>query len=207
MFSITAGGGALDNNSRRPAPDPRRSAPGGQRNQEKSPKDVVPVTSIAPQLGLIPVTPQQWAGMRIDPPVSEPSATTLAPLDTATAGPDEEPPEIAIPWIARVISDSIEARRLIGQCGHRCRTNARGTRFIEIAQRISVSVTIRLNRCGQAAAAQILGRIGKERERPVLRRIDLARPIIPQVPTIALADGGTDNSRRYGHRTLLRCRL
>jgi len=31
-------------------------------------------------------------GMRIDPPVSEPSATTLIPLDTATAEPDEEPP-------------------------------------------------------------------------------------------------------------------
>jgi hypothetical protein len=188
MFSITPAAVHWTTTSRRPVPDPRRSAPGGQRNQEKSPKDVVPVTSIAPQLGLNPVTPQQW-GMRIDPPVSEPSATTLAPHDTATAEPDEEPPEIAIPGIARVISDSIEARRLIGQCGHRCKTNARGTSFIEIAQRISVSLTIRLNRCGQAAAAQIVGRIGEERERPGLRRTDLARPIIPQMPTIALADG------------------
>ena len=36
--------------------------------------------------------PQQCAGMRSEPPVSEPSATATAPLATAAADPDDEPP-------------------------------------------------------------------------------------------------------------------
>ena len=36
--------------------------------------------------------PQQCAGMRSEPPVSDPSATATAPLATAAAEPDDEPP-------------------------------------------------------------------------------------------------------------------
>ena len=39
-----------------------------------------------------PATPQHAAGMRIEPPVSEPKATSASPLATATADPLDEPP-------------------------------------------------------------------------------------------------------------------
>ena len=51
-----------------------------------------PAARTAPQLGFHPVTPVQCDGIRIDPPVSEPSAITDAPLATATADPDDDPP-------------------------------------------------------------------------------------------------------------------
>src|SRR5579864_5353177 len=38
--------------------------------------------------------PQQAAGIRIDPPVSDPSATSASPAATATAEPLEDPPGI-----------------------------------------------------------------------------------------------------------------
>ena len=51
-----------------------------------------PVRSTRPGVGRSPVMPQNEAGMRIDPPVSVPSARGTAPEATATADPDEEPP-------------------------------------------------------------------------------------------------------------------
>ncbi len=43
-------------------------------------------------LGLKPVRPHSAAGMRTEPPVSEPMAATAMPSATDTAAPDEEPP-------------------------------------------------------------------------------------------------------------------
>ncbi len=51
-----------------------------------------PVSGIRPQVVFRPAIPQQAAGMRIDPPVSEPYETSASPLATATAEPLEEPP-------------------------------------------------------------------------------------------------------------------
>ena len=51
-----------------------------------------PVSGIRPQVVLRPVMPQHAAGMRIDPPVSDPYATSASPLATATAEPLEDPP-------------------------------------------------------------------------------------------------------------------
>jgi hypothetical protein len=47
-----------------------------------------------PQPGLSAVTPQNAAGSRIDPPVSEPSAIGTMPAATAAAEPEDEPPVI-----------------------------------------------------------------------------------------------------------------
>jgi hypothetical protein len=41
---------------------------------------------------LIPTTPQNAAGHRTDPPVSEPSARSASPAATAAALPPEDPP-------------------------------------------------------------------------------------------------------------------
>src|SRR5918997_4699659 len=45
-----------------------------------------------PYVALKPYTPQKEAGMRIDPPASEPCATAARPPATAAALPPEEPP-------------------------------------------------------------------------------------------------------------------
>src|SRR3954452_6286801 len=45
-------------------------------------------------VGLSPDTPQKCAGMRIEPPVSEPSAAGTSRAATAAPEPDEEPPVI-----------------------------------------------------------------------------------------------------------------
>ena len=39
-----------------------------------------------------PIQPHRLAGMRIDPPPSDPIATGTKPIETAAAGPDELPP-------------------------------------------------------------------------------------------------------------------
>jgi hypothetical protein len=41
---------------------------------------------------LSPVTPQLFAGMRIEPPVSEPSEAKVRRAATAAPEPDDEPP-------------------------------------------------------------------------------------------------------------------
>ena len=43
-------------------------------------------------MGLIPVTPQNAAGWRMEPPVSDPMAYQLERAATAAAAPPEEPP-------------------------------------------------------------------------------------------------------------------
>src|SRR5579859_6614063 len=45
-----------------------------------------------PCVGLRPTTPQHAAGIRMEPPVSVPSAKSAAPTATATAEPLDEPP-------------------------------------------------------------------------------------------------------------------
>src|SRR5436189_6015989 len=55
---------------------------------------MAPEVETRPQVGFQALTPQAWAGMRSEPPVSEPSAATTEPLATAAAEPDEEPPEM-----------------------------------------------------------------------------------------------------------------
>ena len=47
-------------------------------------------------VGLKPTRPHKAAGMRTEPPVSLPIATTLWPSATATAAPEEEPPGMRV---------------------------------------------------------------------------------------------------------------
>ena len=51
-----------------------------------------PASGIRPQVVLRPAIPQHAAGIRIEPPVSEPYETSASPLATATADPLDEPP-------------------------------------------------------------------------------------------------------------------
>ena len=44
------------------------------------------------RLGLKPTMPQNAAGMRVEPPVSVPMATSHMPSAAATAAPEDEPP-------------------------------------------------------------------------------------------------------------------
>src|SRR5256886_11496165 len=53
---------------------------------------MTPVRLTRPNVGMSPTTPQSDAGPRIDPPVSEPSATGTRPAATAAPEPVEEPP-------------------------------------------------------------------------------------------------------------------
>jgi len=53
---------------------------------------ITPSMSTLPRVGLKPTTPQKAAGIRIEPPVSEPTAQSHMPVATATADPPEEPP-------------------------------------------------------------------------------------------------------------------
>src|SRR3954452_15901733 len=49
-----------------------------------------------PREGFTPNSPQQLAGIRMDPPPSEPWATGTRPAATAAAAPPEEPPAIRV---------------------------------------------------------------------------------------------------------------
>ncbi len=51
-----------------------------------------PSSGTRPRLVFSPATPQQAAGIRIEPPVSLPKATSASPAPTATAEPLDEPP-------------------------------------------------------------------------------------------------------------------
>src|ERR1700684_2240790 len=44
-----------------------------------------------PMLGLKPTTPQKLAGLRSEPPMSEPCASQAVPVASATAAPPDEP--------------------------------------------------------------------------------------------------------------------
>jgi hypothetical protein len=49
-----------------------------------------------PRVGFIPTSPQQAAGMRIEPPPSDPVAHGTSPAATADAEPPEEPPVVRL---------------------------------------------------------------------------------------------------------------
>src|SRR5688500_2318918 len=51
---------------------------------------------LRPRDGLKPKTPQQDAGMRIDPPPSPPLAIGTRPAATAAAEPPEDPPAVRV---------------------------------------------------------------------------------------------------------------
>jgi len=53
-----------------------------------------PSIGTSPKLGLKPTTPQQAAGIRIDPAESEPSAASARPAARAAAEPPLEPPAV-----------------------------------------------------------------------------------------------------------------
>jgi hypothetical protein len=53
-----------------------------------------PSSETSPYVGLKPTTPQQAAGIRIDPPESVPSAASASPAASAAADPPLEPPAI-----------------------------------------------------------------------------------------------------------------
>jgi hypothetical protein len=57
-------------------------------------KGVTPSRCTRYCVGLKPAIPQNAAGIRTDPPVSVPIATTAWPSPTETAAPDDEPPGI-----------------------------------------------------------------------------------------------------------------
>src|SRR5438874_7616551 len=53
---------------------------------------MTPVRLTRPKVGMRPTTPQSKAGPRIEPPVSEPSATGTMLAVTAAPEPDDDPP-------------------------------------------------------------------------------------------------------------------
>src|ERR1700710_2850863 len=53
---------------------------------------IAPARLIRPTVVLRPVTPQKCAGIRIEPPVSEPSAANVRRAATAAPDPEDEPP-------------------------------------------------------------------------------------------------------------------
>ena len=55
-------------------------------------KATSPYRLTAPYVGFTPTTPHSDAGWRIEPPVSEPSASGANPAATAAALPPDEPP-------------------------------------------------------------------------------------------------------------------
>src|SRR5207244_3335639 len=56
-----------------------------------------PARLTRPYVGLMPLIPQSEAGMRIEPPVSEPSAAGASAAAIATPEPDDDPP--AMRWV------------------------------------------------------------------------------------------------------------
>ena len=53
---------------------------------------IAPARLMRPTVVFNPVTPQKCAGIRIEPPVSEPSAAKVSRAATAEPEPDDEPP-------------------------------------------------------------------------------------------------------------------
>ncbi len=51
---------------------------------------------IRPRVGFSPTSPQQDAGIRIEPPPSDPWATGTSPAATAAPAPPDEPPAIRV---------------------------------------------------------------------------------------------------------------
>src|SRR5213076_3235194 len=53
---------------------------------------IAPARLTRPTVVFNPVTPQKCAGIRIEPPVSEPSASKVSRAATSEPEPDDEPP-------------------------------------------------------------------------------------------------------------------
>ena len=66
-----------------------------------------PVRDTRPYVGLRPTTPQKWAGWRMLPPVSLPSAPAACPAATAAAEPPLLPPG------TRVVSQGLRVGYLL----------------------------------------------------------------------------------------------
>ena len=69
------------------------SAPNTLNPSQPSPNGWV---DTRPRLGFIPTSPQHAAGIRIDPPPSDPVAHGTMPAATAAAEPPEEPPGVRV---------------------------------------------------------------------------------------------------------------
>ena len=93
---MTRGAGAATKNpgssSRIPATRPATFLAIGPTVSMLGASGHTPVSGIRPQVVLRPAIPQHAAGIRIEPPVSEPYETSASPLATATAEPLDEPP-------------------------------------------------------------------------------------------------------------------
>src|SRR3954454_8289607 len=55
---------------------------------------IAPARLISPTVVSSPVTPQKCAGIRIEPPVSDPSAAKVSLAATAAPDPEDDPPVI-----------------------------------------------------------------------------------------------------------------
>ena len=78
-----------------------------------------------PRVGLSPTIPQQLAGIRIEPPPSEPCATGTSPAETAAPAPPLEPPAI------RDVSHGVTAGRSALGLGVAGRAELRGAGLAE----------------------------------------------------------------------------
>src|SRR6478735_6010043 len=96
------GGGGAQNGSPTAGPASTSSMAAASRTVRAIGPDVARPTGspyrgaplIRPRVGLRPKRPQQLAGIRIDPPPSDPCATGTRPAATAAAAPPLEPPAI-----------------------------------------------------------------------------------------------------------------
>src|ERR1700759_4595776 len=68
------------------------SAPSGPTVSRDGASGYTPSSGTRPQVVFRPAIPQQAAGIRTEPPVSVPRATSASPAATATAEPLDEPP-------------------------------------------------------------------------------------------------------------------
>ena len=78
--------------SRMPSSTAATSAPSGPTVSMEGASGYTPSSGTRPQVVFRPVTPQQAAGIRTEPPVSVPRATSASPAATATAEPLDDPP-------------------------------------------------------------------------------------------------------------------
>lgn len=75
-----------------PAASPATSRASGPTVSMLGASGHTPASGIRPPVVFRPATPQQAAGMRTEPPVSDPKATSASPVATATADPLDDPP-------------------------------------------------------------------------------------------------------------------
>src|SRR6185437_621911 len=78
--------------SRMPSSTAATSAPSGPTVSIEGASGYTPSSGTRPQVVFRPAIPQQAAGIRTEPPVSVPRATSASPAATATAEPLDDPP-------------------------------------------------------------------------------------------------------------------